>query len=208
MDRRAFLKISTYATGGMLITWPLPGCSDEMNQVRLYDCLLIGEDNSIKIILSKVEMRQGMWTTLPMLIAEELDCDWDKIIVEHSPPGGKNDFSKPPVLKSTGGSESTTSEFDHYRLAGATARSLLVSVATARLGVSPGDCKTEKGYVISGNKKLSYGQLAAEASRLPVPEVKLREPRDWKLIGRSSALRTAARAMVEAVLHAITTSRG
>ena len=185
MDRRDFLKISAYATGGLLISWDFPGESREVTQTPLNPYLLIGEDNSIKIILSKVEMGQGIWTTLPMLIAEELDCDWEKIIVEHSPPGVAIDFKSPPVLKSTGGSETTKSAFDDYRRAGATARTMLVQVAAARWKLSIADCKTENGFVIAGDQKISYGQLANDAARLPVPDVTLREPKDWKLIGKS-----------------------
>lgn len=188
MDRKDFLKISAYTAGGLLITWALPGCTDntyQANLVKFNSYLLIGEDNTIKIILSKVEMGQGIWTTLPMLIAEELDCDWNKIIVEHCPPGTEADILKPVLLKSTGGSETTKSEFDNYRKAGATARTMLVQAAASKWNLSPDDCKTENGYVIAGDKKISYGEIAADASKLPVPEVKLREPKDWKLIGKS-----------------------
>lgn len=184
MDRRGFLKISASAAGGLLLTWAIPGCNEEAKQIKLNANLLIGEDNSIKILLSKVEMGQGIWTTLPMLIAEELDCDWNKIIVEHGPPGSKADFLPPVPWRSTGGSESTKSEFDNYRKAGATARTMLVQAAAKRWGLSPAECKTENGYVIAGDKKISYGQVANDASKLPVPEVTLREPKDWKLIGK------------------------
>lgn len=192
MDRRGFLKISASAAGGLLLTWAIPGCNNEAKQIKLNANLLIGEDNNIKILLSKVEMGQGIWTTLPMLIAEELDCDWNKIIVEHGPPGGKEDFLPPVPWRSTGGSESTKSEFDNYRKAGATARTMLVQAAAKRWGLSPAECKTENGYVIAGDKKLSYGQVANDAAKLPVPEVTLREPKDWKLIGKSQKRLDAA----------------
>ena len=185
MDRRNFLRISTCATGGLLISWYLPDENNEIRQTQLNPYLLIGEDNSIKIVLSKVEMGQGIWTTLPMLIAEELDCDWEKIIVEHGPPGTAIDFKQPQVFKSTGGSETTKSEFDNYRRAGATARTVLVQAAAARWKLSTKDCKTVNGFVIAGDQKLSYGQLANDAAKLPVPEVTLREPKEWKLIGKS-----------------------
>ncbi|THU32976.1 xanthine dehydrogenase family protein molybdopterin-binding subunit [Niastella caeni] len=191
IDRRNFLKISTAATGGLLISFVIPAPAESptpaiapANKFRLHPFLRIGEDNSIHISIPKVEIGQGIWTTLPMLIAEELDCDWNKIIVEHSPPGTATDYSE-PILKSTGGSETTKSEFDNYRLVGATARTMLVNAAVQKFGVKASDCKTENGFVIIGEKRVPYGDLANEASLLPVPTVQLREAKDWKIIGRS-----------------------
>ena len=190
MERRDFLKNGALAGGGLLLSFIIP---DRMKQrlsatpspatVSPNAFLRIAEDNTIHIILSKVEMGQGVWTTLPMLIAEELDCDWNKIKVEHSPPG--NEYAHPVYGQSTGGSTSTSSEFDRYRQVGATARTMLVAAAARRLGVQPGDCTTENGFVIAGNNRISYGELAAEAATLPIPTVKLREPKDWKYIGKS-----------------------
>lgn len=192
IDRRKFLRISSAATGGLLISFVVPGYSQStdsptspVSKFKLHPFLHIGEDNSIHITLSKVEMGQGIWTTLPMLIAEELDCDWNKIIVEHPAPGSAGDFTEPPILRSTGGSESTTSQFDNQRMAGAVARTLLIHAAAQRLGVPAPDCKTEHGFVVIGEKKISYGELAHDASLLPVPTVQLREASDWKIIGRS-----------------------
>jgi isoquinoline 1-oxidoreductase beta subunit len=141
INRRDFLKIGTLAGGGLLIavaiptkaTHLLPAAPPTISPLNTF--LKIGTDNSIHIILSKVEMGQGIWTTLPMLLAEELDCDWTKIKVEHSPPGKEGDFLGNLVYRSTGGSESTVQEFDRYRMAGATARTMLVAVAAKRLGV-------------------------------------------------------------------------
>ncbi|MBA4053338.1 MAG: twin-arginine translocation pathway signal protein [Marivirga sp.] len=191
ISRRSFIKVSALAGGGLLLSITAgAGVKYALNStptkaVSLNAFLRIGADNSIQIILSKVEMGQGMWTTLPMLIAEELDCDWKKIKVEHRPSGRGDDFKEEFLMQSTGGSDSTRSEFDRYRLAGASARVMLVTVAAARFGVSPEACRTENGYVIAGDKRISYGELATEAASLPVPTVKLREPADWKYIGKS-----------------------
>ncbi|GAB4055885.1 xanthine dehydrogenase family protein molybdopterin-binding subunit [Spirosoma litoris] len=192
INRRDFLKIGTLASGGLLMAFATPAearqallSTTSNTGATLNTYLRIGEDNSIHIILSKVEMGQGIWTTLPMLIAEELDCDWKKIKVEASPPGKASDFLENPVYRSTGGSESTVQEFDRCRIAGATAREMLVAVAARRLGVKPEACRTENGYIIAGDKRISYGEVATEASSLPIPSVKLREPKDWKYIGKS-----------------------
>ncbi len=192
INRRAFLKASALAGGGLLVSiattrvfakdFDVRSLSDE---VMLHPLLKISADNAIHILLSKVEMGQGIWTTLPMLMAEELDCDWAKIVVETAPPGKEDDFKEPPVYKSTGGSETTKSEFDHYRLAGAVAREMLIAAAAKRWNVALLSCKTENGYVYSGNLKISYGEIASEAATLQVPSIKLRAPSEWKLIGKS-----------------------
>lgn len=190
ISRRDFIKVSALTCGGLLLSIAMPADGKSpfkgtaSNAVKLNAFLRIGDDNSIHIILSKVEMGQGIWTTLPMLIAEELDCDWKKIKVEHRPSGSGDDFKEDFLMQSTGGSDSTRSEFDRYRIAGATARVMLVNVAAKRFGKSPDACSTEDGYVIAGDKRASYGELAAEAASLSVPNVKLRDPVDWKYIGK------------------------
>jgi isoquinoline 1-oxidoreductase beta subunit len=129
-------------------------------------------------------MGQGVWTALPMLIAEELDADWSRIKVEHAPAA--------PVyahtafgIQMTGGSTSTWSEFERYRQAGALGRALLVQAAAQRFGVSPADCRTENGVVIAGTRRARYGELADAAAKLPAPKtVPLKDPKDWKIIGK------------------------
>lgn len=191
INRRSFFKISAITGGGLLISFAVPSAikklriSPQSKLTELNAFLQIAGDNTIHIILSKVEMGQGIWTTLPMLIAEELDCDWNKIIVKHSPPGNANDFLESPALKSTGGSETTVTTFESYRMAGATARMMLVNAAAKRWGIAATDCRTENGYIIAGDKRANYGELADEASTLPVPKVTLRDPKEWKLIGTS-----------------------
>ncbi|MDJ1502709.1 xanthine dehydrogenase family protein molybdopterin-binding subunit [Xanthocytophaga agilis] len=187
INRRDFLKVSTLAGGGLLVSILLPLAIKNHTSSSVFSphaFLRIDEDNSIHIILSKVEMGQGICTTLSMLIAEELDCDWQHIKITHSPPGKKEDFQRPPVEQSTGGSSSTTSEFDRYRQAGATARVMLIQAAAKKWNVQPATCKTENGYVISGTKQVSYGQLAEDASKLPIPTVQLRPSSEWKYIGK------------------------
>ncbi|GAB4022638.1 xanthine dehydrogenase family protein molybdopterin-binding subunit [Spirosoma koreense] len=190
VSRRSFLTSGALAIGGLVVSFALPDrparqSTRPSTETTMNAYLRIGSDNRICIILSKVEMGQGIWTTLPMLIAEELDCDWNQITVEPSPPGKEADFGQSLVARNTGGSETTVSEFDSCRRAGATARTLLIQAAAKRLGVSPETCRTENSYVIVGNQKIGYGELAAEAATLPVPTVSLREPKDWKYIGKS-----------------------
>lgn len=192
MDRRDFMQTATLATGGLLLSFFVPPKSVagavHAPGFSPNALLRIDADDTIRIILNKVEMGQGIWTTLAMLIAEELDCDWARIRVEHRVIEGPYIAESMWVL-STGGSDTTRSEFDRYRTTGAIARTMLVQAAAQRLGINPAHCSTAGGYVQAGATKLSYGSLAADAALLPVPEVKLRSRSEWKLLGdqRNSA---------------------
>jgi isoquinoline 1-oxidoreductase beta subunit len=192
-SRRKFLQTGGTITGGLLLSFFVPASAKKLAANMPASVpfvpnayLNIAPDNTIKIILAHVEMGQGIWTTLPMLIAEELDCDWSKVTVEHAPPG------KPYVhtaygIQITGGSSTTWSEFERYRNAGATARAMLVDAAAKQFNVSQADCRTENGFVIAGDKRASYGELAEAAGKLPAPtSVKLKDKKDWKLIGNAT----------------------
>ncbi|MFT3932761.1 MAG: xanthine dehydrogenase family protein molybdopterin-binding subunit [Chitinophagaceae bacterium] len=193
IGRRQFLKSSSALGGGLVISFLLPASAKQLAKLgtaapNFYFApsafLRVGVDDSINITLAHVEMGQGIWTTLSMLIAEELDADWKNITIEHS-PAGKSYVHPAFGLQITGGSSTTWSEFDRYRMAGATARVLLVQAAAEHFGVTPGECRTENGMVICGNKKISYGELATAAAALPAPaNVELRKPDQWKYIGK------------------------
>src|SRR5690242_11288743 len=146
--------------------------------------LRIWTDDTITILLSHSEMGQGIWTTLPMLLAEELDCDWSKIRVEHAPAA--------PVyahtvygMQMTGGSSTTWSEYERYRTVGAAARQMLVRAAAEEWKTDAGKLRVENGLVVAGSRRASFGQLAARAAALPTPEkVTLKAPSRWRLIGK------------------------
>jgi isoquinoline 1-oxidoreductase beta subunit len=190
-SRRDFLRTTAVATGGLVLAFTVPGSRRFMGGQQASAApfapnafLRVAEDDSVTILLSHSEMGQGIWTGLSMLVAEELDADWSKVRVEHAPAApayAHTAFG----MQMTGGSTSTWSEFDRYRQAGATARSMLVAAAAARFGVPVSDCRTENGAVIAGTRSARYGALATAAARLPVPTtVALKDPRDWKLIGK------------------------
>ena len=201
VSRRNFIRTGAILGGGLLISFRVPVANRVMDgkgpgagdlksggpdgfSPNAY--LRINADNGITILLAHAEMGQGIWTTLPMLIADELDADWKDIKVEHA-PAGKDYFHTVFGIQITGGSSTTWSEFDRYRMAGATARVVLVQAAARRWGVSVDACKTENGYVINGDKKISYGELAQEAAALPAPQkVSLRPPSEWKYIGKGA----------------------
>ncbi len=195
VSRRTFLKASAFVAGGLVIAFAIPHAKRFMsksaapgdNQTFAPNAFLhIGNDDSITVLLAHSEMGQSIWTTLPMLIAEELDVDLGRITVKHAPAA--------PVyahtaygLQITGGSTTTWSEFDRYRQAGAMTRTLLINAAAQKSGVSPGDCRTENGTVIAGDKAFTYGELADDAAKLEAPdEVALKDPKDWKIIGKAT----------------------
>ncbi|HXV40779.1 MAG TPA: xanthine dehydrogenase family protein molybdopterin-binding subunit, partial [Steroidobacteraceae bacterium] len=148
--------------------------------------LRIGADDSVTVQLAHAEMGQGIWTALPMLIAEELDADWAKVRVEHAPVAPAYAHTA-YGSQMTGGSSSTWSEFDRYRQAGALARALLIAAAAERFGVPASDCRTENGIVTCGERSARYGELAEAAAALDPPDaVTLKEPGQWKLIGKAT----------------------
>ena len=145
--------------------------------------LRIGADDSVTVLLSHSEMGQGIWTGLAMLIAEELECDWAKVRCEHAPAAPV--YAHPVFgIQMTGGSSTTWSEFDRYRNVGAMAKDMLVRAAAARWKVAPGGIGVASGMIRSGKNQASFGQLAEAAMKLTPPKaVKLKDPKDWKLIG-------------------------
>jgi isoquinoline 1-oxidoreductase beta subunit len=193
--RREFLKTAALSTAGLVVAFYVPlrgrfavaaeapsAAPAALAPVNAF--LRIAPDDTITVLLAHSEMGQGIWTSLPMVIAEELDADWSKFRVEHAlaaPPYAHTEWG----IQATGGSSTTPSEFDRYRQVGAAARTLLVQAAAQRFGVAPADCRTENGTVIAGDRRLRFGELADEAARLPMPAmVTLKDPKDWKVIGR------------------------
>ncbi len=145
----------------------------------------IGQDNVVTIVVNKSEMGQGVYTALPMLVAEELECDWDKVRVESAPVEAVYNHTSFGI-QMTGGSTSVLSEWDRMRQVGAAAREMLIAAAADLWKVEKTSCRAEKGMVIHPKgKKLSYGQLAEKAAAMPVPKkVRLKDPSEFKLIGK------------------------
>lgn len=194
-SRRDFLKTAVLGTAGLVVAFHVPGgrrrahaatvpagAAPALPQANAF--LHIAPDDTVTVLLAHSEMGQGIWTALPMLIAEELDYDVARMKVEHAPAA--------PVYahtafgaQMTGGSTTTWSEFDRYRQVGAAARALLVQAAARHLGVEPSACRTERGTVVAGDRRLRYGELAVDAATLPMPAtVALKDPADWTIIGK------------------------
>ncbi|HEY0503358.1 MAG TPA: xanthine dehydrogenase family protein molybdopterin-binding subunit [Lysobacter sp.] len=198
LSRRDFLKAGAVVGGGLVVAFVIPGAgrfalanpaapaADAASGFAPNAFLRIGNDDSVTVLIAHSEMGQGVWTTLPMLIAEELDADWSKIKVEHAPAAqayAHTAFG----MQMTGGSTSTWSEFERYRQAGATARAMLMQAAATRFNVPLEQVRTENGEVIAGTQRARFGALADDAGKLTPPDpatLKLKDPKDWKLIGK------------------------
>ena len=190
LSRREFLATSAAAAGGLVFGFFLPGgarrifAGEPSTPAAVNAFIRIAPDETVTILLKHAEMGQGVATSLPMVVAEELDCDWSKVRSEHAPADPAYAHTAFGI-QVTGGSTSTWESFGQLRTAGAAARQMLVAAAAAKWGVEPGACRTERGFVLNGSNRLSYGELAAAAAALPKPEkVALKESKDWKLIGK------------------------
>jgi isoquinoline 1-oxidoreductase beta subunit len=190
IQRRDFLKVSVAASGGLLIGFQFPGLSSLASAQTATAAFMpnafvrIGTDERVTVIVNHSEMGQGVYTSLPMLLADELDADWSKVGYEPAPVDPK--YNHPAFgMQITGGSSSVWSGLDQFRQAGAAARAMLVAAAARQWKVDASTCRTESGAVLNGNRKLTYGHLAAAAAKLPAPEhVQLKDPKDFKLIGK------------------------
>lgn len=189
--RRGFLKVA--AAGGSLMVgfWSLPGealaaaARGAPAPADLNAFIAIGADDSVTLTMPKVEMGQGTYTSIPMLIAEELEVDMDKIVLRHAPPD-INRFGAPFGDQFTGGSLSIRTMYEPMRQAGAAARMVLIQAAADGWHVAPESCHAEHGAVLHGasGRRIRYGKLVAAAARLPAPgKIVLKEAKDFKLIG-------------------------
>ncbi len=190
-SRRAFLQTSTLASGGMLIGFNLfTACKEDVKppvDLSLLDYndfnafIKISDDGKVTIFSPNPEIGQGVKTSMPMLIAEELDVAWEDVHVVQ----GKLD-TKNYTRQVAGGSQSLRQGWVPLRQTGATARQMLINAAATKWGVLASECTTSKGIISNSNgDKLGYGEVVKEAALLPVPEdVKLKDPKDFTIIGQ------------------------
>ncbi len=191
VSRRFVLKAGAAIGGGLMIGWVPAGCSAdapaEAQPLPPDAYVHIDRQGKVTIVSPMAEMGQGVYTALPMLVAEELDVDMSNVSVEHSPPNDKlygNAFLG--GVQTTGNSSSIRGFYVPLRKVGAAARAMLVAAAANKLGVDAGALTTEAGYVVdaAGGKRIAYGELADDAAKLPVPtKVKLKDPSTFRIIG-------------------------
>ena len=190
LSRRAFLRAGAAAGGGLLLSFSLPAptrpAKAAAETLAPNAFIRIDRNGPVTLIVPQVEMGQGTYTSMPMLIAEELEVDLDQVRLEPAPPDDKLYSNSLIGFQCTGGSTSVRAFWDPLRRAGATARSMLVAAAAATWKVDPSSCRAQHGAVIHlpTGRKLTYGAVADKAATLPVPDnVALKTPQDFTLIG-------------------------
>jgi isoquinoline 1-oxidoreductase beta subunit len=190
LDRREFLKTGVAGATGLVVGFYLPG-RDEIFAAGsepevLNAWIQVSPDDDITIVISKSEMGQGVVTSLSMLAAEELECDWRKIRTEFAPAAAVY-FNPLFGAQGTGGSTSIRSSWVPMRRAGATAREMLIRAAAEKWGVDKSECHAEDGTVVHAatKRRATYGSLAEAAAKLPPPtDVKLKDPAQFTVIGK------------------------
>ncbi len=190
VSRRRFLQAGAAVGGGLMLSLSLPlanreaGAAGDVFAPNAF--IRIGRDGQIVLTMPYVEMGQGTYTSIPMLIAEELEVDLKQVQLEHAPPNEKL-YANPLLgVQATGNSNAIRGAWKPLREAGATARTMLVAAAAKRWNVDPATCRAERGEVVHAatGRRIRYGELAADAARMPVPaSVELKRPQDFKLIG-------------------------
>ncbi|TIL65702.1 xanthine dehydrogenase family protein molybdopterin-binding subunit [Mesorhizobium sp.] len=190
LSRRTFLRVGAAAGGGLLLSLSLPFATDEAEasgDVFAPNAFFrIGSDGKIVLTMPYVEMGQGTYTAIPMLIAEELEVDLNQVQLQHAPPDEKL-YANPLLgVQATGNSNAIRGAWEPMRRAGASARMMLVAAAAKRWKLDPAVCHAERGEVVHAptGRRIGYAELAADAARMPVPaSVELKRPQDFNLIG-------------------------
>jgi len=198
LDRRSFLKVTALAGGGMLLglypeaqaqetappAKPRTGPGSVGAPLTPQAFIRIAPDGIVTIMAARPEIGQGVKTMLPMLIAEELDVEWANVRVE------QGDLDAKYGIQFTGGSFATPSSWEPLRRIGGSARYLLVLAGAQSLGVTPEECTTSAGKVLhaASGRSIGYGEIASKAAAMPLPDpsaVKLKDPKDYKVIGHT-----------------------
>jgi isoquinoline 1-oxidoreductase beta subunit len=194
-SRRDFLKVTVAAAvgGGLLLGFGVPArarVSDDLTTDAPFApnaFLRIDRDGKVAFVMPMIEMGQGTYTSLPMLIAEELEVDLDKVVIEHSPPDDKAYVNPMIGYQLTGASTAIRSMYEPLRRAGATARVMLVRAAAEAWNVDPSVCEAANGAVVHAatRRALAYGALVDDAAKVPVPaDVPLKDPSRFRLVGK------------------------
>jgi len=192
LSRRRFLRTAAATGGGLMLSLRLPlagraAAAADGDDFVPNAFIRIGADGQVVLTMPYVEMGQGTYTSIPMLIAEELEVDLSQVRLEHAPPDEKR-YGNPLLggLQATGNSNAVRASWQPLRQAGATARTMLIAAAAQRWKVDTASCRAQSGEVlhVPTTRRLKYGELAADAVRIPIPDkVALKRPEDFKLIG-------------------------
>jgi isoquinoline 1-oxidoreductase subunit beta len=193
LSRRRFLKTSALAGGGLVLGVCLPklrssarAADEKVRSFAANAFVRVGTDDWVTVVVNHSEMGQGPYTSIPMLVAEEMDADWSKVRFEAAPVDPAYNHSV-LGMQVTGGSTSTWSEWERVRKAGAAARWMLIAAAAESWGVESASCSADKSHVLerSSGRRLSFGQLAEKAAGMKPPRtVALKDPKDFKIVGK------------------------
>jgi isoquinoline 1-oxidoreductase subunit beta len=193
VNRRSFIQTGAAAAGGLVVGFYLPegskAAAAESTAPKFNAYVRIGTDDTVTLTVHRAELGQGSMTAVPMMLAEELECDWTKIRTEFAKvdPANYGVFGS-PVLQGVFGSLTVRSSYDSLRQAGAAAREMLIAAAAQKWGVDKAQCRAEKNSVIntSTNARASYGSLAEAAAKMSAPaKPALKSYKDFKVIGTS-----------------------
>jgi len=190
LSRRGFLQAGAAAGGGLVLSLNLPFAAGDAEAADVFApnaFIRIEPSGQVVLTMPYVEMGQGTYTSIPMLIAEELEVDLKQVRLEHAPPNEKL-YGNPLIggIQATGNSNAIRAAWQPLRQAGATARTMLIAVAAKRWKVDPATCRAQSGEVLHPptRRSIKYGELLVDAARIPVPKsVVLKRREDFKLIG-------------------------
>jgi isoquinoline 1-oxidoreductase beta subunit len=192
IGRRNFLKTGVAGAAGLIVGFYLPGRNEVLaagrpDEPRVFNAFIqIAPNDTVTILINKSEMGQGVETSIAMLAAEELGCDWKSIRTEFA-PAAKVYFDPAFGMQGTGGSQSIHSAWEPMRKAGATVRETLIAAAAQKWSVDASECHAANGKVIhaASQRTATFGSLAEAASLLPAPkEVKLKDPSQFTIVGK------------------------
>jgi len=182
LSRRTFISASLAVSGALMFDIRITNAASKANSINAF--ISISDDNKITILSKNPEIGQGIQTSLPMILAEELDVEWAHVQIEQAP-------LNPSVFgrQHAGGSNSTPENYTALRKAGASARAMIIAAAATQWNVPADECTTDKGYVIHANskKRASYGSLAALAAQQKAPDpakVSLKDPKNFTILGQ------------------------
>jgi len=190
LDRRSILASIAAIGGSLVLGFEIPfgtrATHASVGPREITAWIVIEPDETVIIRVAKSEMGQGSFTALPMLVAEELECDWSKVRAEFAPPHENRKRNRVWGNMSTGASRSISASQNDLRRAGATARAMLIAAAAARWNVPMTECTAAQGVISHGpsGRSVTFGAIAAAAADMNAPtQVALKDPKDWKLIG-------------------------
>ncbi|MGZ5081031.1 MAG: molybdopterin cofactor-binding domain-containing protein [Usitatibacter sp.] len=191
VNRREFLKASTAVGGGLALEFSFAGAAAAQAKgdasPEITHWIVIHPDDRVTIRIARSEMGQGSLTGLAQLVAEELECDWNRVSTEFASPNEHIRRKRIWGSMSTGGSAGVRTSQDYLRKSGASAREMLIAAAASGWKVPASECSVANGVITHGpsKRRISYGKVAAAASKLDVPkDVKIKDPKDWTIAGK------------------------